>query len=372
MSESAPQLGELESTLRALGNKHRLEILKTLGDGAASVAAVARSVGLPRQRVDRHLAVLLECHLVKLEPSSNGRVYALDREQAALLEATFISVVGRIDMGTGSALAGSATAPGDTSAPSLASAPDACRQCQNSSFVRSMLDELDESLAAAREYDLRLREMSSHVLTAQEVERKRIARELHDDTAQALTSVLLRLRVLERSADDAQLREGLAELRDLTGATLDGVRRLAIDLRPPVLDDLGLEVALQAQARDFESQRHIKATVSSGKLGRMPPDVELVLYRIAQEALSNVAKHAQASQVEIRLTRRGRTVRMFIEDDGCGFDTETAAESHQSRLGLFGMKERLSLIGGAFGIESTPGNGTRVSAQVRLPASVRV
>jgi signal transduction histidine kinase len=213
--------------------------------------------------------------------------------------------------------------------------------------------------------------MSSQTLIAQEVERKRIARELHDDTAQALTSVLLRLRVLERSTDDAGLREGLAELRDLTGATLEGVRRMAIDLRPSVLDDFGLEIALQAQVRDFESQWNIKAKVTSRRLGRISPEVELVLYRIAQEALSNIAKHARASQVEIRLTRRGRMLRMFIEDDGCGFDAEAAAEPHQSRLGLFGMKERLSLIGGTFGITSTPGSGTRVSAQVWLSASAR-
>ncbi len=371
MSETAPALGELESTLRALGNKRRLEILSALGHGAASVTALARSVGLPRRHVDRHLAVLRDCHLVKLEPSSNGRVYALDREQAALLQATFISVVGRIDMGSGAGAAEPLSVSEESASLSLPPAPEACRQCQNSSFVRRMLDDLDESLARAREYDQRLKQMSSHVLTAQEVERQRIAHELHDDTAQALTSVLLRLRVLERSTDDTRLRKGLAELRDLTGAALEGVRRLAIDLRPPVLDDLGLEVALQAQVRDFESQWQIKATVSSGRLGRIPPEVELVLYRIAQEALSNVAKHARASRVALRLTRRGRMLRMFIEDDGCGFDAEAIANPHSSRLGLFGMKERLGLVDGTFSIESTVGNGTRVSAQVHLPASRR-
>ncbi len=240
-------------------------------------------------------------------------------------------------------------------------------QCQNASFVREVLDELNQSLVKARQYQVRLRQMSSQVLTAQEEERKRIARELHDDTAQALTSVLVRLRLLERSAEHERLRAGLTELRDLTGATLEGVRRLAIDLRPPILDDLGLEAALQAHVEDFSRRWPVKATFTGGGLGRLPSEVELVLYRIVQEALSNVAKHASASRVEARLTRSGRALRMQIEDDGCGFDAEAAKGSRSSGLGLFGMEERLALIGGTLGVESAPGSGTRVSAEVPLP-----
>jgi len=364
MSDAIPELADLESTLRALANKYRLELLNALGHGAASPAALARTLGLPRQRVERHLAVLLDRHLVKLEPSSNGRVYALDREQAALLNATFISVVGRIDMGNGVGLAESIVSD---EALALPAAPEACRECQNASFVQNVLDDLDESLEKARAYDVRLRQMSSQVLTAQEVERKRLSRELHDDTAQALTSVLVRLRVLERSADDEATRAGLAELRTILSGALEGVRALAIDLRPRVLDDLGLEMALKAQVRDFTQRWEIDATLSSGRLGRLPAEVELVLYRVAQEALSNVAKHARASRVEISLTKRGTRLRMLIEDDGCGFDADAATDAVDAGLGLFGMKERLALVDGTLGIESAVGAGTRVSADVMLP-----
>src|SRR3972149_3014049 len=139
--------------------------------------------------------------------------------------------------------------------------------------------------------------------TPQEAERKRIARETRDAPAKALTSGLVRLRLLERSAaGDERLRAGITELRDLTGETLEGVRRMAIDLRPPMLDDLGLEAALQAFVQDFSHRWPVKAKFTSGRLGRLAPDVELGLYRVVQEALSNVAKHANASRVEARPT----------------------------------------------------------------------
>jgi two-component system sensor histidine kinase UhpB len=183
--------------------------------------------------------------------------------------------------------------------------------------------------------------------------------------------VLVRLRLLERSAEDKRLRSGLAELRELTVETLEGVRRLAIDLRPPMLDDLGLEAAIQSHVQDFSRRWQINVTFTSSGLGRIPPNVELVLYRIVQEALSNVAKHASASRVETHLSRKGRTLRLLVEDDGCGFDVEAAKGSRQSGLGLFGMEERLALIGGTLRVESSPGKGTRLSAEVPLPRSRR-
>ena len=362
----------LAPALRAVGNRHRLAILHVLSGGASSDSRIAQKLGLSRRAVDRHLTVLQDCGLVKLEPSSgNGRLYTLDRQKAALVNASFVSLMGRL----GSAEALTPTEPGaapeEETLPVPPQTPEACTRCQNASFVREVLDELDQSLVKARQYQLHLRRMSSQVLTAQEEERKRIARELHDDTAQALTSVLVRLRLLERSMQDEGLRGGVAELRDLTGAALEGVRRLAIDLRPPMLDDLGLEAALQSHVQDFSLRWPIRATFTNSRLGRLPPDVELVLYRIVQEALSNVAKHANASRVEARLTRKERTLRMLIEDDGCGFDVEAAKGSRQSGLGLFGMEERLALIGGTLRVESTVGRGTRVLAEVPLPRSHR-
>ena len=361
---------DLAPALRVVGSRHRLEILYVLGGGASTVSRIAEEIGLSRRTVNRHMAVLQEYGLVKLQPiSGNGRLYSLDRDQAAMLNASFISVMARsgsVDVDAPVEPAGAAEEPVSLVA---LQTPDACTRCQNASFVREVLDELDQSLVKAREYQVRLRQMSSQVLTAQEEERKRIARELHDDTAQALTSVLVRLRLLERSLEDERLQRGLAELRDLTGATLEGVRRMAIDLRPPMLDDLGLEAALQSHVQDFTQRWAIRATFASSRLGRLPVAVELVLYRIAQEALSNVAKHANASRALVRLTGRGQALRLVVEDDGCGFDVEATRHSRESGLGLFGMEERLALVGGTLRVESVAGEGTRVWAEVLLPRS---
>jgi signal transduction histidine kinase len=362
----------LAPVMRVVGSKRRLEILYVLSGGASNANRIAEETGLSPRTVNRHLAVLREYGLVKLQPTSgNGRLYSLDRDQAVMLNASFISTMARAGSVDAAAPEESAAAPEETDSLVALQTPEACTQCQNASFVRELLDELDQSLVKAREFQVRLRQMSSQVLTAQEEERKRIARELHDDTAQALTSVLVRLRLLERSLEDERLRRRLTELRDLTGATLEGVRRMAIDLRPPMLDDLGLEAALQSLVQDFSQRWPVKATFTSSRLGRLPAVVELVLYRIVQEALSNVAKHANASQVRLRLTRRGRALVLVVEDDGCGFDVEATKHSRESGLGVFGMEERLALVGGTLRVESVAGEGTRVSAEVRLPRSGR-
>lgn len=362
----------LAPALRVVGNARRLEILRLLDAGPASAARIAEELALSRRTVDRHLAVLKEGGLVRPDhASTNGRVFTLDRQKAAMLNASFVSVLGRVGSAEPAAAADAPSQPDDALLVVLPEAPEACTRCQNASFVLQVLDTLDQSLVKARQYQVRLRQMSSQVLTAQEEERKRIARELHDDTAQALTSVLVRLRLLERSAGDERLRAGITELRDLTGDALEGVRRMAIDLRPPMLDDLGLEAALQAFVQDFSHRWPVKAKFTGGRLGRLPLDVELVLYRIVQEALSNVAKHANASRVEARLTRRGRSLRLVIEDDGCGFDVEAAKSSRGSGLGLFGMEERLALIGGSVLVESAVGRGTRISVEAPLPRSRR-
>ncbi|KKM14143.1 hypothetical protein LCGC14_1709090, partial [marine sediment metagenome] len=283
LDTTSEAVDELVPALKVLGNKHRLQIMHILGDGVSEVGQLAHALGLSRQAVGRHLAVLQDHGLVNQEPSSeNGSLFTLNRQKAAMLNASFLTVMGRLGGADGRAPAEGAAAPDETLLAVVPQTPEACTQCQNASFVRVVLDELDQSLVKARQYQVRLRQMSSHVLTAQEEERTRIARELHDDTAQALTSVLVRLRLLERSADDKRLRLGLAELRDLTVETLEGVRRLAIDLRPPMLDDLGLEAAIQSHVQDFSARWQINVNFTSSGLGRLPPNVELVLYRIVQ------------------------------------------------------------------------------------------
>jgi len=369
MDTATKMTHSLAPALRVIGNKYRLQILQLLDSGASTVGGIADRLGLPQRTVGRHLGILEDYGLVRPDVSSgNGRFYALDRQKAAMLNASFISLMGRVGSSEPSNTTRSSAAATEENLPlAVPQTPEACKSCQNASFVREVLDELDQSIDKAQQYQARLRQMSSQVLTAQEEERKRIAREMHDDTAQALTSVLVRLRLLERSAENERLRGGLTELRELTGATLEGVRRMAIDLRPPMLDDLGLEAALGSFVQDFSRRWPTEAKLTVGRLGRIPPDVELVLYRIVQEALSNVARHANASHALVRLTRRGRALRMVIEDDGLGFDLDAVRRSRESGLGLFGMEERLALVGGSLQVESAIGRGTRVSAEVPLP-----
>ena len=208
------------------------------------------------------------------------------------------------------------------------------------------------------------RDVVRRVVAAQEVERKRLARELHDETGQALTSILLGLKPLEQAVESDEARAALASLRDLVVSTLQNVRRLAVELRPAALDDFGLVPAVERLAETFRAQSAIQVDLES-TLGdaRLPSEVETVVYRIVQEALSNVVKHAAASRVSILLTRRGDTIAAVVEDDGHGFDPEAAGDDG---LGLVGMRERVGLVGGRVHIESATDAGTTLVVEVPL------
>jgi signal transduction histidine kinase len=214
-----------------------------------------------------------------------------------------------------------------------------------------------------------LQRLTALVITAQEEERRRIARELHDDTAQALTSVLVRMRLLARQATRDEVRDGLYELLELTTDALDGVRRMALDLRPSTLDDLGLVPAVESYAREFGERWGIAVrTRVQGLSGRLPPDRELIVYRVIQEALTNVAKHAGATTVEISLQGEGEHLIATVRDNGRGFAVAQTLEARERGLGLFGMQERAQLAGGYVDVQSTPGAGTTVSLVAPLHA----
>lgn len=207
------------------------------------------------------------------------------------------------------------------------------------------------------------RDALRRVVEAQELERKRLARELHDETGQALTSILLGLRTLEEAPALDELRPSVDSLRELTIQTLRDVRRLAVELRPSALDDFGLVPALERLAEGFGEQTGLTVQVEARLDERLPADVETALYRIVQEALTNVLKHAQARNVSILLNRKGSTVAAVVEDDGRGFSPK---EIGDEGLGLLGMRERLALLDGTLKIESSPGAGTTIVAEARI------
>ena len=209
------------------------------------------------------------------------------------------------------------------------------------------------------------------VIAAQEDEQRRIARELHDETGQSLTSLLVGLRALEDASPGDVARRQAADLRKIALRTLDEVRRLARGLRPSALDELGLVAALESQAAELGQARGLTVDVQTRGLDgeRLPPPVETTLYRIIQEALTNVVKHAGARAVDVVVRRQAGAAQAIVTDDGCGFDVETAlrAPGAWTHLGLHGMRERAALLDGAVTIESAPGEGTTIYVRIPLP-----
>jgi signal transduction histidine kinase len=203
------------------------------------------------------------------------------------------------------------------------------------------------------------------VVEAQELERARLARELHDETGQALTSILLGLKPLEQAAASDEVRAAVALVRELVVSTLQVVRRLAVELRPSALDDFGLAPAVERLVDTFREQSGLQVDLEA-HLGeaRLPSEIETALYRVVQEALTNIVKHAGATRVSVLLRRKDGGLLAVVEDDGAGFDP---SRTREAALGLAGMRERLALVGGRLQIESASGAGTTLAAEVPSP-----
>ncbi len=224
----------------------------------------------------------------------------------------------------------------------------------------TMLEAIDEAT--------RLR--ASQIINAQEQERKRIARELHDETSQVLTSLLISLAILEESITTQEARERIADTRKLAHQTLRAIRNLSIDLRPSALDDLGLLPALRWYVKEYQKKCAIEVDlVAPGFKERLPAEMETALYRIVQESLTNTARHANAHKVVITIKEEHGAVYATISDDGCGFDVGTLlkAPDQDRGLGLAGMNERALLLDGSLDLHSSPGHGTTI--EVRIPLS---
>ncbi len=233
--------------------------------------------------------------------------------------------------------------------------PDVRRMAQ---VFNSMLDRLEEER----------HETAQRVLQAQERERQRVARELHDQTGQTLTHEIISLDLLLERTADPEARQRLSAVKRTLEGTLEEVHRMAQDLRPSVLDDLGLVPALRTLARQ-RSGPEIRLHVE-GVRDRFPAPIETALYRIAQEALTNANKYARASRIDIDLRcQNGHGVQLRVRDDGVGFDPARVPEREQpgrAGLGLFGMRERASLLRGTLRIRSQPNHGTEIVADLPL------
>jgi two-component system, NarL family, sensor histidine kinase UhpB len=204
------------------------------------------------------------------------------------------------------------------------------------------------------------RRTSSAALSAQEEERARIARDLHDEVNQSLTGLLLRLEAARAKAPPEMAHE-LAETKALANQAMEELLTLARQLRPTALDDLGLKAALAGHVDELGRQGELRtAFEAEGDLSRIPPDVQLVLYRVAQEALANAARHSGAENVRVRLMRDDGAVQLTVGDDGGGFTFEEASGG----MGIAGMRERALLVEGDLRVESRPGVGTRVTLSV--------
>jgi len=216
-------------------------------------------------------------------------------------------------------------------------------------------------------------ELLKRVVMAQETERQRIARELHDETGQALTAIGLGLRGVSTMlrADVEKAAHNLRHLESLTDKSLNELQRLIADLRPSHLDDLGLPAALRWYAGEVQSRAPLAVSVEVvGEPRPIPSAVKTALFRVVQEALTNVIKHAQAENVRVRLSYDDGTVSALIEDDGQGFDPGRLAFTRRPSWGLLGMQERASLLGGQFTLQSSPGQGTCVEVIIPFNETV--
>jgi two-component system sensor histidine kinase UhpB len=232
---------------------------------------------------------------------------------------------------------------------------------QLASTFNMMLEAIDEAN----------RQRATLIINAQEEERKRVARELHDETSQIMTSLLVSLAILEESITSQQARDRIAETRQLAHQTLRAIRNLSLDLRPSALDDLGLLPALRWYIKEYQQKCAIEVDFqASGFKERLPAELETVLYRIVQEALTNVARHAQARKVTVRLEESEHEIHAIISDNGRGFDAEKIKKmpgaGQEHGWGLVGMHERASLLDGTLTITSQPEQGTTIDVSIPL------
>ncbi len=219
---------------------------------------------------------------------------------------------------------------------------------------------------ALREREARIAELTAHLIRAQEDERKRISRELHDATGQQLMVIRLYLGMLSSGTVDEAVRAKVQETVGVVDQTIESIRRIIARLSPLVLQELGLVAAVRKEAKDFSKRTGVRTRVAiSDSVGRLSPETEIAIYRVVQEALHNVAKHAQASTVNLQMARADQNIALNIQDNGIGI-TGTAPALGRN-FGLAGMKERVAMLGGTLRVASQKQKGTRI--EISVPAT---
>jgi PAS domain S-box-containing protein len=226
--------------------------------------------------------------------------------------------------------------------------------------------DLRETLDVLRTTDMERRRLVSQLVGAQEEERARIAGDIHDDSIQVMTAALMRLATLRRKLDEGALRDAAQDLESTLIASIERLRHLMFELRPPSLDRDGLAAALREQLAEMAGETGIAYRVDNLMHREVPSDLRVIMYRIAQEALHNVRKHAQAGHVTVTIEEEGGGVQLRIVDDGRGFDERDLSSTGAGHLGLTSMRERAEMVGGRCNLYTSPGRGTRVEAWVPI------
>ncbi len=249
--------------------------------------------------------------------------------------------------------------------------PDSLKHYRDPDISR-LVATIDSMLTRMDHYTTQLRAMSERAINAQEAERMRIARNLHDDTAQSVSMLIIHLERLKTllPSDAVEATRYTSDAQNVATQLLENLRKIIWDLRPSILDDLGLLAAIRWFARNNLEKAGMKVDFSTGSdITRLPSLLETMLFRIAQEAISNILRHAHANKVSIKLWVAEQQIWMEIKDDGCGFDTEKTAGAAVDRkqLGLLGIQERASLVGGELRLESAEGCGTCLQLNIPLP-----
>jgi PAS domain S-box-containing protein len=244
------------------------------------------------------------------------------------------------------------------------------RPLAKNGFTQRVFGVVVTDMTEVRRNEELLRALTHRVVQAQEAERGRVALELDDHLTQLLCAVLIRSQSLadKLPASDGPSKQAAIALREMLGTTAEHVERIARNLRPSVLDHLGLVAVLRNTSREFADRTNVSVKLALAKLTvRLPADTELTLYRILQDALRNVEQHARAHHVTVRLKKKDGTIELTVHDDGIGFDPGRRATGRKrvAGLGLLGMRERATYVGGSFGVKSGPRSGTRI--QVRIP-----